>query len=401
MSPPTRFLTPTLLLAVVLLLVVRCPLSPYLTFAFGAAFLMQILSRPQWKEWLTSGIVAACFAAVRMHIDPGANASGPYLPLAFLGMASLAVTIVPVFRLTGAERTRRLQEFIHRAALPFLALMAGVFVAHTARWMPITYDSYLYAFDWSFGFQAGFFAGRLFERLAWLRALEYFAYFGLPLGLGLTAAKSELHSTGRTLLIFVVAGLIGFALYALMPAAGPAYLFPDSYPYHAPRIGDFSIRAAFLPGDAPRNAMPSLHTAWAVLMIWNCRRSARWVRATVGLLGFLTLLGTLGWGQHYLIDLIVGVPFALAVQGICTTGPGLIAERLKAISIGTGMTLSWIVGLRVFVPLVRFPIPLTWLLAVTTLGGCFWMERNLLQQARVLANSHKHTPAPRFARVPE
>jgi PAP2 superfamily len=362
----------------VVTLALRLPLSPYLVFAFAAASLLHALDRPSRAEWLLTLVSAAVLAAARMATrhDLITNATGLYAPLTFLGMGTLLVTAVPLAWLRGERRRARLEKFVHRAALPFMAIMAGVFVARTSQWLPVTYDAYLYAFDWSYGLQLSFVLGRWFERFAWLQKMEYVVYFGLPLGLALAAGRTRLYSTGRTLLIFLVAGVIGFALYTCMPAAGPAYLFPNDYPDQAPLLGTFTVRPMLLAADAPRNAMPSLHFAWTVLAFWNSRRSSSLVRVTIAVFTVLTFLATLGWGQHYLVDLIVAVPFSLTVQALCAP---LVPRQTRVVAawFGAVVTATWILFLRIAPPQIQLPMLLTWLLSALTVAISVWFYRRL------------------------
>src|SRR6202035_2122095 len=47
---------------------------------------------------------------------------------------------------------------------------------------------------------------------------------------------------------------------------------------------------------------------------WNSKPLLRPLRTILVLYAFLTVVATLGSGQHYLVDLLVSLPFALAVQ---------------------------------------------------------------------------------------
>jgi len=78
----------------------------------------------------------------------------------------------------------------------------------------------------------------------------------------------------------------------------------------------------------------------------------------------LTILATLGTGQHYVIDLIVAVPFATAVYaGASRTG------AWKAMTVyGIVGTFTWIALLRWIPGQLVHVNGLTWLLALTTLA---------------------------------
>jgi hypothetical protein len=153
------FALPLLIVLAVLALAFRCPLVPYLNMAFGASFVLYALDRPDRKSLLLVLAISISLYLLRFFLD---NAAGFASPLAFLGMATLASAGIAIGTATTDERRRRIRRFCHLGALPFLALIAGVSVAHTARWLPVTYDSHLYVVDSTFGFQASFVIGQLF-----------------------------------------------------------------------------------------------------------------------------------------------------------------------------------------------------------------------------------------------
>jgi hypothetical protein len=159
-----------------------------------------------------------------------------------------------------------------------------------------------------------------------------------------------------------------------VPAAGPIDLFPAFFPNSAPPLAGLAVVPASIPTDIPRNAMPSMHMFWAVLMWWNARRSGIWLRA--GYLAFLilTILATLGSGEHYLIDLVVSLPFALAIQAAFSVGP---RDVLRSLPFWAGVitTLAWLGFLR-FATTVWLGSPvLDWILVAATVAGSAMLER--------------------------
>jgi len=60
-----------------------------------------------------------------------------------------------------------------------------------------------------------------------------------------------------------------------------------------------------------------------------------------------TGVATLGTGEHYLVDLIVAVPFALSLQALFIARPPVTRERRWiSMAIGLGLTLAWVLALR-------------------------------------------------------
>ena len=114
--------------------------------------------------------------------------------------------------------------------------------------------------------------------------------------------------------------------------------------------------------------MPSLHTAWVLMLSWWTYRQRRWVRVAAGLFLFLTLLATLGLGEHYLIDLIVAVPVALASCAVIT--PLLPGNRIPWVALGVGLGLSifWFVLFRSPMLSIASRPQIVWPLSVATLS---------------------------------
>ncbi|HME07722.1 MAG TPA: phosphatase PAP2 family protein, partial [Bryobacteraceae bacterium] len=112
----------------------------------------------------------------------------------------------------------------------------------------------------------------------------------------------------------------------------------------------------------PRNAIPSMQATWALLVWWSAWRLNWWARIVATLFLVLTLLSALGSGDHYVVDLVVAVPFTLGVEGLCRR------RGYAAAGLGFGLTLGWFILLRSG---FRLPAPgLGWLLVAGTILTC-------------------------------
>jgi hypothetical protein len=122
--------------------------------------------------------------------------------------------------------------------------------------------------------------------------------------------------------------------------------------------------------NAPRNAIPSLHLTWALLAYWNTRRGPAWLRALTVVLLADTVLATLGTGQHYLVDLIAAVPFALLAQALAT---GIMRREERAwvlpLVAGLALTLLWLALVSFGVKLLWTSPVLPWAMALGTLAA--------------------------------
>src|SRR5207247_2117622 len=82
-----------------------------------------------------------------------------------------------------------------------------------------------------------------------------------------------------------------------------------------------------IPIDAAPNGIPSVHMATALLIFWFLRRW--WWGSLIGLVFILlTILATLGLGQHYLFDLICAIPYAALVYLLAAwwSVPSLVSD---------------------------------------------------------------------------
>ncbi|HEY2845078.1 MAG TPA: phosphatase PAP2 family protein, partial [Bryobacteraceae bacterium] len=123
-------------------------------------------------------------------------------------------------------------------------------------------------------------------------------------------------------------------------------------------------------------AIPSLHTAWGLLIFWRTRGSVLWIRAAAGLFLFLTLLATLGLGEHYLIDLIVAVPYAVSLRACCMTQAGWSRDRILTAAFNAVLVAAWLVLLRQQA-LLQIPVAAAWSMALATVASAVWLNSTL------------------------
>jgi hypothetical protein len=259
----------------------------------------------------------------------------PGLPLAYVGLA--AVIYVAVRSLRGGTPAGLA---IGAVGIPaFILLLTPV---HTLiiSITPRTLDPVLHRLDVAIFGELTFAAGRVLATYPWLQVPAVWSYVALALvGSGIYALALK-GRTGRVrpaelLFGWGAAGALGAIGYLLIPAVGPRFVFPE-WPWQMPDpTGTYAT--PLLP--IPRNAMPSLHATWALLICWAAREAAGWVRWLLGPWLALTLLATVGAGGHYLIDLVAALPLTWVAA---RAGAGL--ARLAAVSIAPPGTAHEIVG---------------------------------------------------------
>lgn len=199
--------------------------------------------------------------------------------------------------------------------LPIFCLLSTQFLMLTVTLRPKALDPYLWFFDQTLGLRWSVDLGTAFASHRGLRLLSQSAYLALPLALALAVVGEIRRGTearGSVFRLFVLSTLIGFTLYFAFPALGPRPYFGKAFPTQLPALTDGLPQAGYPEQfGAPRNAMPSLHFAWALLLAVRAWRG-RWLeRASYLAFCGLTLLATLGMGHHYAIDLFAALPLVI------------------------------------------------------------------------------------------
>ena len=114
-----------------------------------------------------------------------------------------------------------------------------------------------------------------------------------------------------------------------------------------------------LPG-VPLNASPSGHVAWVLLMFWFAGRYGnKAVRVLTGVYMALTCVATLGMGEHYVIDLVLAVPFARSIWAG-------VHRQWKVAGIATIVVVIWLVAFHRGWT-VGIPLAAAWILTVLTI----------------------------------
>lgn len=330
---------------------------PFLAFSVAGASLIRFTYQlTVWRGVFTGLSGVLLFAVYTLLGGMPGDYSGAAIvsAIAFLGLGSMLSLGFQAFRRTDALGPLLLASFC-----PVMMIVTNFALYATIALQPRVFDLHLYMFDGFLGGQGSFVIGQWFTAAPVLRTTCFFVYGALPLA---QVVVLWLYWRGQRMpanpvVAFIVAGVAGFLLYQICPAMGPVHVFPQDYPGHVPPALE---PHALTLSSAPRNALPSLHTAWAILICWSLRFTNRSIRiASVAFL-ILTLMATLGFGEHYLIDLVVAVPFTMAVQAASTRkfgrGTGWI-----------GITIAWCAYLRWMLPAISLAAPAAWTLALLTL----------------------------------
>ncbi len=350
--------------------------------------MIYVWTRPSRSAWLAVLMVAV---GLRLACIRFMGSLGNYCGIwwiswgAFLGLASLMVLSTQFFRsrrLTEAKRILR-QTFYAGTVFPLSGLVIGDAIMFVTWLRPRTYDAFLLAFDGSLGVQPSFLLGRFLARAPNYWCATTVAYYALPLAVSiLYASHLALGRAGKRqpvpiLALFLSLMIAGVALYSIYPAAGPRPAFGKSYPRNPPSLAQITIQPMKVP-DEPRNGMPSLHMAGALAVWWNSRRWPRWGGILAGLFLCATIFSTLALGEHYLVDLVVAVPFTLIFQAAWTVSVPLTEPvRRRPLVAGTILTFVWIGLLRCGLGLFLISPAISWGLILLTVSWCAVLEKRL------------------------
>jgi hypothetical protein len=392
----SRGLTPVFLSLAVLSTVVASALwinldLPYLGYAMASAFLFHVHSKPGWRQLLLAVAIAVALGALRL-IVMGHPPDMSGFKASMLGLGSFLVLGIRAANSSGIDRKRLFVLLGPALGLVFFIFAVQHALNLTGQIYPKTFDLYLYAFDSSFGFQPSFALGRLFHASAPVRIVGYLTYQTLPLAMALVyLGYLDPHATKpnwNLLRLFFGTGVLGWLLYNFVPAVGPLYAFPGEFPYGAPSQLQHVLERVSVNPDFPRNAIPSLHMTWVLLLWWSCRPFPRWARIAALLYLLVTFVATMGIGEHYLVDLVTAAPFALMVEALCQSSIPL-RTRLLPLFAGLALTFMWLALVRFGIPFVQKSSVIPW-----TLAGLSTAAVLLLEPRLTALSPHMHVPAP-------
>ncbi len=350
--------------------------SPQFSFALSSCFVLFLATRPggwQLTTVLALGIGLWVAYTAAYGIDPYFG----WVPISSAGFLGIASLLMLGYM---AVHRRKPWELIVAAFFPGVSIMVGFVLPMTNRWSQLAFDAHLLAADGVIGCQPSFILGRLLTNrpLLWNATATW--YYALPLAVGLLCAahlRTHRGEVRRLLWMFTSMSLVGFFLYAVCPATGPAYAFHGRFPDSVPNLTGPALAGLPVPG-APRNAMPSLHFSTALLVFWNTRvfRLARRLPAALFLAG--TAFAILALGEHYLSDIVVAMPFSLFFQAAFWRGnAGDGMWKQLGMSCGAGLCAAWLLILRLSVQsLIARPVA-TSLAFAATVGVSIWIATKL------------------------
>jgi hypothetical protein len=318
--------------------------------AFSSGLLVLLLWNPSWRDLLAT-LLLGLGAVLIYNIHGGTWRPSPGILimawLAFLGVGSMAWLCLNWLWAAPAERARLTPRLRCALFMPAMCTAAGIFLGLQALMTPLTYDRLLLACDMKYGTLVSWNIAGWFRSLPFLAVICKSVYYSLPAATGVClvieqrTSRAGISRVAQLQHVAAAVGIGGLALYQLCPATGPLLAFSAQFPRLLPQVLDLS------PGwvvFTPRNAMPSLHMAAALTLMWNLRGRSRWLTSALLLYSGLTALATLGTGQHYLVDLVASPALVVAAQALCSRIDR--STRWIVFGLSGALTLGWIAAAR-------------------------------------------------------
>ncbi len=268
---------------------------------------------------------------------------GVQLEQSALVAAGLASLVALAARAAASERGSEPRAWFHLAVmLPAFGMAMGLALDLTVPLHGWAWDPIVLALDAGFG-QPSFVVGRVAADHPALLTVLGLVYLFLPVMMAAMLVLEKRRSVDREhglLRAILLAAIVGYALYQVYPVVGPGPLFGARFPRGIAGLAGPPQRLVDVTAiEDPRNCMPSLHVAWALLIYWHARTLGTPARAAGALWLGSTILATLAMGQHYFIDLVVAMPFAALIDALAGAAPHRTSAR-RQLMVTTGVLLA-------------------------------------------------------------
>lgn len=359
--------------------------KPQIACGFLGSFLVHIAAERSWRQLRSVAFFGASAAVVYGLINPVFSPLETLL--AFLGVGSILTLLSEIIYQDRDDLCLIVRDTI---LMPLFTLGAGIILGVLMVGNTTHYDNWLYAFDSRIGVTPSRDIAGLFGRFPMVKRFAELIYKGVLLFPPLFHAWAIFRKrkvSFNPIVVFVIASAVGAGMFQICPAMGPIYAYTDLWPNQLPAYVPLEVITT--PGLD--NAIPSLHMTWALLvLLFSCEIGPAAVGAAAIIVLF-TGLATVGFGEHYLIDLFMSVPTVMA-------GIGLYAGRRVLVATSCGLILAWLLLLRSGI-LLAFDRLVLWLMLIATAVMClavYKLHVMVSDKFQSLADVDQDSPARRF-----
>ncbi len=221
------------------------------------------------------------------------------------------------------------------------------------EWVPFKYDHVLAAIDATLGIDTPTIAASLQGGWRLILGLVYDLMAPMMI-LWYIAGRHEKRyqrRSGSVVPCYIAEMLAGPALYLVVPACGPLYVFGEAF------VHPGAVHADLIRFNGIPNALPSLHLATAMVFVFFSR-GFLWRMGSLAMLAG-TAVASISTGEHYFIDLVAGAAFGCFAASVGH-------KRWFAAVFNLAVTAGWSVAVRYqFQYLIDRPVLLRLSAAVT------------------------------------
>lgn len=363
------------------------------------------------RELISTAILGIAFELVLRHYRPAIIASlinykpdiSIFNQFLFLGAGLLTACLLAIlWRTWQAYRLGNHNELNSCLEAMFLSMAMPCLLSLNAS-IPgqAVYDPHLYALDSLWGVQVNFIVAKFLRNHVVYSKFMEIIYYYLPIWMiasqiivyrdNLKLKRDHIQYLIPALLFFLIA-IGGKLCYHFLPAVGVELycgqnLFPNG-PWPAANMNPVPI-------DAPyylyRNCMPSLHLSWILAVYYSLYRAKSIYKNTALVLVALTALSTFSVGCHYLIDLIIAIPFTMTLLAIVTPDANNKIRLIGAV-FGTVTVLGWLCIFKYSITSALQNPPITLTLLVATDIVALYLAHLICSQTKKTEESQLQQP---------
>jgi hypothetical protein len=266
--------------------------------------------------------------------------------LTSLGVAGVLSYAGDGLRANGEARHHAFGYLRDALIVPIAVMQITYFLWPHTGLNPV-FDGYVYDFERVLGSLVEHTVVEFYKRLGVLNYAATICYLALPIGWSVTTLSQPTERLAtRVLVASLATGIAGYFLYLYCPVVGPMQSFGTVDTAELAAVRLTAPGPMHAGGRVPRNGMPSLHIAWIALIVFNSGSLVRPWRLAVWGFAALNVLAAMGRYQHWLMDFVVAVPLAAAMQLAIVGRAGSLRWRFSAAAGYAALTVAWLTGFR-------------------------------------------------------